>query len=113
MIKNALVMVVVVGACAQEEVPAGYQGVVELDERMLSFEVGGRVMAVTAQRGEMVDPSKVLATLDDSQARTAVTVREAEAKAAEERAKLVAAGGRSEDIRALEAQLRLRPADRL
>jgi HlyD family secretion protein len=92
--------------CARDEVPPGYQGVVELDERILSFDVPGRVLTVTAIRGELIDPSKVLATLDDAQARTAVTVREAEALAAGEKAKLVAAGGRSEDLRALEAQLR-------
>src|SRR5436190_1453327 len=53
MIKNALMVMVVVGGggCAHEEVPPGYQGVVELDERQLAFEVGGRVTTVTAQRG--------------------------------------------------------------
>jgi HlyD family secretion protein len=73
---------------------------------VLAFEVPGKVVTVTAVRGELVDPTKVLATLDDTQARTSVSVREAEAKAAEERAKLVAAGGRSEDIRAIEANIR-------
>jgi len=110
MIKNPLVMVVVGGvglaACTHDEVPAGYQGVIELDERQLSFEVPGRVLTVTAQRGDFVDPAKILATLDDSQARTAVTVREAEARAAQERAKLVAAGSRGEEVKALEAQIR-------
>jgi HlyD family secretion protein len=94
------------GGCRKDQVPPGYQGVVELDERVLSFEVPGRVVTVTAVRGELVDPTKVLATLDDAQARTVVSVREAEAKAAEERAKLVAAGGRSEEIRAVEANVR-------
>jgi HlyD family secretion protein len=93
-------------ACRADEVPPGYQGVVELDERVLSFEVPGRVVTVTAVRGAPVDPSEVLATLDDAQAQTAVSVREYEAKAAEERAKLVAAGGRREDIRAVEANVR-------
>jgi HlyD family secretion protein len=109
MIKNALIAVAIVGAasCAsRDEPPPGYQGVVELDERLLAFEVPGRVVTVTAQRGQLVDPSMVLATLDDSQAKTAVSVREAEARAASERAKLVAAGSRPEDIRALEAQVR-------
>jgi HlyD family secretion protein len=93
-------------SCARDEVPPGYQGVVELDERILSFEVPGRVLTVSVVRGDLIDPTKVLATLDDAQALTAVTVREAEALAAGEKAKLVAAGGRSEELRALEAQLR-------
>jgi HlyD family secretion protein len=92
--------------CARAEVPPGYQGVVELDERVLAFDVPGRVLTVTAVRGELIDPGQVVATLDDAQARTAVTVREAEALAAGARAKLVAAGGRREDVKAVEAQLR-------
>jgi len=92
-------------SCGREHVPPGYQGVVELDERILSFDVPGRVLTVNTVRGELIDPTRILATLDDTQARTAVTVREAEALAAGEKAKLVASSGRSEDIRAIEAQL--------
>ena len=109
MIKNAAVGLVVVALAACERKAAelpGYQGVVELEERTLGFEVPGRVITVTAKRGEQVTPAQVLATLDDSQQRASLAIREAEAQAAGERAKLVAAGGRSEDIRALEAQLR-------
>jgi HlyD family secretion protein len=98
--------IAMLAACRHDVVPPGYQGVVELDERILSFEVPGRILTVTAVRGELIDPTKVLATLDDAQARTAVSVREAEALAAGERAKLVAGSGRKEDIRAIEAQLR-------
>ncbi len=101
-----LLVGVALGGCRKDQVPPGYQGVVELDERVLSFEVPGRVVTVTAVRGQSVDPSEVLATLDDAQAKTAVAMREYEAKAAEERAKLVAAGGHSEDIRAVEANIR-------
>jgi HlyD family secretion protein len=107
MIKNgAFVVVLAVVGCDREEAPPGYQGVVELDERVLAFEVPGRIVTLDVQRGDQIDPSRVLATLDDTQARTQIAVREAEARAAAERAKLVAAGGRTEDIRALEAQVR-------
>lgn len=107
MIKNGVIALsLVIAACDREEEQAGYQGVVELDERVLAFEVPGRVVSVTVARGDALDPARVVATLDDAQARTSLAVREAEARAAEERAKLVAAGGRVEDIRALEAQLR-------
>jgi HlyD family secretion protein len=112
MIKNppallsVVAVIVALGACERGEDATGYQGVVELEERTLSFEVPGRVIAVAAKRGERVAPAQVVATLDDSQQRASIAVREAEAVAADERAKLVAAGGRSEDIRALEAQLR-------
>lgn len=93
-------------ACDREEGPSGYQGVIELDERILSFEIPGRVTSLRTARGAQVKPEDVIATLDDSQSRAAIVIREAEAKAARERANLVAAGGRTEDIRVLEAQLR-------
>jgi HlyD family secretion protein len=106
MIKYACVLCLAAAACDRRVEPSGYQGVIELDERTLALEVPGRVIAVGAARGDQIEPSRVLATLDDAQPRASVAVREAEARAAAERAKLVAAGGRSEDIRALEAQVR-------
>jgi HlyD family secretion protein len=107
MLERAVVVagVAAIVSCGRDHVPPGYQGVVELDERILSFDVPGRVLTVNTVRGDLIDPTKILATLDDTQARTAVTVREAEALAAGERAKLVAGSGRTEDIRAIEAQL--------
>jgi HlyD family secretion protein len=104
MIESALLLVALV-ACRHDDLP-GYQGVVELEERTLAFEVPGRVIAVTAKRGDPLAANAIVATLDDSQQRTAIAIREAEARSANERALLAGAGGRSEDIRALEAQLR-------
>jgi HlyD family secretion protein len=106
MINKGLIAILAVVACDSEPEPAGYQGVVELDERVLAFEVPGRVITMTVSRGELVDSTRVLATLDESQPRASIAVREAEAEAARERAKLVAAGTRREDIRALEAEQR-------
>ncbi|HEY5923916.1 MAG TPA: HlyD family efflux transporter periplasmic adaptor subunit, partial [Kofleriaceae bacterium] len=80
--------------------------VVELEERLLGFEVGGRVTHLGVERGAEVKPDEVLATLDDTLAQTARAGRQAEAEAAKARADLVGAGSRVEDIRALEAQLR-------
>ncbi|MDB4961043.1 MAG: secretion protein HlyD family protein [Myxococcales bacterium] len=93
-------------ACRRSEAPRGFQGVVELDERVLSFEVPGRVTSVQAERGDHVTPHDIVATLDDTQARGTTEMRDAEAIAAEERAKLVGAGRRVEDIREQEARLR-------
>lgn len=111
MIKNPLVVlaacVAAVAACQPEQrYPGAFQGVIELDERLLGFELGGRVTRVTARRGEHVRAGEVLATLDDTLARTAVAGREAQAAAAKARAELVRAGSRVEDIRIVEAQLR-------
>ncbi len=85
---------------------AAFQGVVEFDERVLSFETGGRVTSVAVQRGFAIRASDVVATLDDTLERTARESREAEANVARARAALVRAGSRPESIRAVEAQLR-------
>lgn len=101
-----------VGACAPEaRHPGTYQGVVELDERLLGFEVGGRLASVSARRGAEVEAGAVLAALDDTLAQTAARGRQAEAAAAAARAALVGAGSRVEDIRALEAQVRAAAAN--
>lgn len=106
MIKNLALAILTLAACDRERMPPGYQGIVELDERLLAFEVSGRVVTLAVERGDQIAPAQVVATLEDSQPRTQIAVREAEARAAQERAKVVSARGRSEDIRALEAQVR-------
>lgn len=111
MIKNASPVLVAclaaLAACQPEQrYPGAFQGVVELDERLLGFEFGGRVTQVAVDRGDHVTAGEVIATLDDTLAKTAVAGREAEAEAAKARAELVQAGSRVEDIRSVEAQLR-------
>lgn len=107
-----LVGLAALGACREPaRHPGAFQGVIELDERLLGFEVGGRLTELTVRRGERVEPGAVLAALDDTLARTATAGRQAEAQVATARAKLVRAGSRTEDVRALEAQLRAAQAN--
>ncbi len=91
--------------------PGAYQGVIELDERPLAFEVGGRLTELAVRRGARVEPGAMLAALDDTLARTSTAGRQAEAQVATARARLVRAGSRTEDVRALEAQLRAAQAN--
>lgn len=95
-------------ACARgsSEKPREYQGIVELHERVLSFEVPGRVRALTVKRGERVAAGQVLAALDDSLEKPLRDARAAEARAADAQLELLKAGARGEDVRAAEAQLR-------
>lgn len=102
----ALAAALLAGCEPEPRYPGAYQGVVELDERLLGFEVGGRLLGVAARRGADVEADAVLAVLDDTLAQTATRGRQAEAAAAEARAALVGAGSRVEEIRALEAQVR-------
>ena len=93
-------------ACSRAPAPAEYQGVVELHERVLSFEVSGRVKELRVRRGERVEAGQVLAVLDDSLERPQREAKAAEARAADAQLDLLKAGARAEEIRAAEAQLR-------
>lgn len=102
-----LVLAVAWGAgCGAEEAHPGMaQGIVELDERALGFEVGGRLREVAVKEGDVVAVDQLLATLDDRLERTAHEARAQEATAARAQAELLRAGARSEEIRAMAAQL--------
>jgi HlyD family secretion protein len=84
----------------------GYQGIVELDEWVLGFELGGRVSSVGTARGAVVDEGQRLAALDATLESTAHSARESDAKAARAQLALLKAGSRSEDVRSMEAQIR-------
>lgn len=83
-----------------------YQGVVELHERVLAFEVAGRVRELRVRRGERAAAGQVLAVLDDGLERPLREAKAAEARAADAQLDLLKAGARGEDVRAAEAQLR-------
>ena len=115
MIKNLLgqlawgfSVVAMTSACniAKSETEQQYQGVVELDERVLAFEVGGRVTTLSVKRGDPLKGGETLATLDDRLEATTKEARAAEADAAKSEVALLKAGPRSEDIRALAAEVR-------
>jgi multidrug resistance efflux pump len=83
-----------------------YQGVVELHERVLSFEVQGRVKSLKVRRGERVEAGQVLAVLDDSLELPQREAKAAEARATDAQLDLLKAGARGEEIRQAEAQVR-------
>jgi len=92
--------------CSRPQPAAEYQGIVELHERVLSFEVSGRIKDLRVRRGERVEAGQVLAVLDDSLERPQREARAAEAQAADAQLDLLKAGARAEEIRGAEAQLR-------
>ncbi|HEY6561355.1 MAG TPA: HlyD family efflux transporter periplasmic adaptor subunit [Polyangiaceae bacterium] len=83
-----------------------YAGVVEHEERVLSFEVPGRITTLSVARGARVEPGAVLAIVDDSLERATRAVRAAEASTAEAQLALLTAGARSEDVGSLGARVR-------
>jgi HlyD family secretion protein len=85
--------------------PGAYQGIVELDERRLGFEIGGRLRDVAVDEGDEIAAGQLLATLDDAIERTVRRSREQEAAAARAQTSLVRAGARAEEIRSMAAQV--------
>lgn len=110
MIKNSALLLglaLATASCRSRAVtPPGFQGVVEYDERTVSFEVPGRVLEVKVHEGDVVKDGDILARLDDSLQKLAKDARLAEVKIAEADLALLTAGARSEDIGALAARLK-------
>ena len=105
--KRAMLALMLLGcARGQSAQQREYQGVIELHERTLSFEVPGRVKELRVRRGERAAAGAVLAVLDDSLERPQREARAAEARAADAQLDLMKAGARGEDVRAAEAQAR-------
>lgn len=109
MIKNYLPLAaaLTVAACgrARAAPPEARQGVVELDDRALGFEVPGRLREMAVARGQVVRAGEVLARLDDGLEKPVREARAAEVRAAEAQLALVRAGSRPEDVSATRAQL--------
>jgi len=111
MIKNrwraaiVLAMTIGGGGCGTSD-PAtnSLQGVVEYEERDLSFEVTGRIAEVAVHEGDTLPASALVARIVPDIERSALTARESEARAVEAQLGLLRAGARPEDIRALAAR---------
>src|SRR6266851_1868446 len=68
MVKNVWMVgaVVLAGCSGRGNGPAELQGVVELHERQLGFDVQGRLAQLYVQRGQRVEAGQLLAALDDA-----------------------------------------------
>ncbi|MGD0529064.1 MAG: HlyD family efflux transporter periplasmic adaptor subunit [Polyangiaceae bacterium] len=86
------------GCTRAPPVPPGYQGLVEYDERVVSFEVAGRVDTVDVKRGDLVADAQVLAKLDATMAKLQADASEQDANSAQADLALLLAGSRKEDI---------------
>jgi|HubBroStandDraft_2_1064218.scaffolds.fasta_scaffold204241_1 HlyD family secretion protein len=110
MIKNGLrggtlALLLLLGCQSGPPVPPGYQGLVEYDERVVSFEVAGRVERVDVRRGDVVADGQELARLDDTIAKLTCDGREQDANAMQADLALLLAGSRKEDVASLADQL--------
>ncbi len=109
-VASALVLLVAsapLSGCREKALGTGgyLQGVVEHEERVLAFEVGGRVKSLAVKRGDAVTAQQAIAALDDEMARTEKDAREAEAEAVRSQKRLLEAGTRPEQLRAIAARI--------
>ena len=97
----AVALGLLLGCRGTPPVPAGFQGLVEYDDRVISFETAGRVETVEVRRGDLVKDGQVLARLDDTVARLTCDARRQDVSAAQADLALLEAGNRREDIASL------------
>lgn len=97
---------VVAPGCRRAAADAGYQGVIEYEERDLAFEVQGRLVELPVEEGQTLKAGDLIARLDDSLAKSSRDARVAEAQATRDQLSLLKSGARAEDIRAMQAQVR-------
>jgi HlyD family secretion protein len=100
-----------IGCRRAPPLPEGYQGVVEYDDRVLAFEVAGRVESVPVHRGDFVQAGQVLARLDETLQALTVESREKDEAAAQADLALLEAGTRKEDVAAAADDVRAAAAN--
>jgi HlyD family secretion protein len=114
MIKNALRAAVLaflgagglLGCHTQATAAQDYQGIVEYEERVLAFELSGRLLRVDVKRGDVVADKQPLAEIDAKLEKLSRDARASEIETARADVALLEAGARREDVAALAAQVR-------
>jgi len=94
------------GCRAQAAGAPDYQGIVEYEERILAFELAGRVLRVDVKRGDVVADKQPLAEVDAKLEKLSRDARASEIETARADVALLEAGARREDVAALAAQVR-------
>jgi HlyD family secretion protein len=85
--------------------PTSLQGVVELEETPVGFELAGRLTQLLVEEGDVVAAGALLARIDDGLEQTSRNVRLSEAEVARQQAGAVKAGARGEEIKALASRV--------
>lgn len=106
-VRTSVMLALASAACSEEPDRAAteYQGIVEFDERALSFEVPGKVQVVHVERGSALVRYAVIARLDDTLERLNKASLEAEGRATNSELNLLYAGTRPEQIAQARARL--------
>ncbi len=83
----------------------GFQGVVEFEQTLVSFELAGKVKALNVKEGDRVQVGAPLAALDDELSRKQLEARAADAESARAEVSRVQSGARREDVSAMAARV--------
>jgi HlyD family secretion protein len=84
---------------------ASLQGVVEYDTRVIGFELGGRVLELSVERGQDIVVGQPLVRLDDTLTRPERALRAADLAGAQADVRLMRAGTRAEELRASASEI--------
>lgn len=103
---SALVAGGLLGCHGQAAAVSDYQGIVEYEERILGFELAGRVVRVDVKRGDVVADKQPLAEVDGTLEKLSRDARASDIETARADVALLQAGARREDVAALAAQVR-------
>ncbi|HVY30019.1 MAG TPA: HlyD family efflux transporter periplasmic adaptor subunit [Polyangiaceae bacterium] len=87
------------------EPDSSLQGVVELEETPLGFELGGRLVQLLVKEGDAVEVGTVLARIDDGLERSNRDAQASQVEVAKQQASAVRAGARGEELRSLQARV--------
>lgn len=99
-------MLLALAACRREDLTAGrYQGMIELEQTDLGFEVAGKLAELKVRPGQRLEAGAAIATLDATLDQGERAIRAQELAVARAELALVEAGARIEDVRAARAQL--------
>jgi len=90
---------------SQASEPPPLQGVVELEEVAVGFELGGRLREVAFKEGDEVQAGALLARIDDTLEKSSRDAQAGQVLVAEEQVSAVKAGARTEQLRSLEARI--------
>jgi HlyD family secretion protein len=81
------------------------QGVAELEETPIGFELGGRITQLLVKEGDVVEAGAILARIDDGLERSARDAQAGQVEVAMQQAGAVKAGARGEEVRSLQARV--------
>jgi HlyD family secretion protein len=90
---------------AEGATPLPFQGVVELEETSIGFELSGRLTQLLVKEGDVVEAGAVLARIDDGLEQSSRDAQAGQVEVAKQQASAVKAGARGEEVRSLQARV--------